>query len=294
MVLASLGTLLAACDRNPEEAGSDPEELVISFTPEADPVHLELDAEGLATFLADELGIPVDAQIDADYSATVEAMAAGHAHIATNLAPLQAAAAMDRADAGLILTEERDGQAHYHSRFWVLEDSDIETLEDLQGTSIAFNDPLSGSGYLMPVAKLIDEGLVADGDEIHSYFENVYFAGGTELSIQALLRGHVDVAGISENAVDVFVRPEDRERVTFIAESDPMPRHAIAVSGDLSDELVEAITDAFLKLNEPEHNEILQGLYGWNRVVPADEAQYLPLLEKAQAAGLLERSEQEN
>jgi phosphonate transport system substrate-binding protein len=287
-LLIASGLVLAACDDDSNDAGSNPEELVISFTPEADPVHLELDAEGLANFLAQELDIPVSAQVDADYSATVEAMAAGHAHIATNLAPLQAAAAMERAGARLILVEERDGQAHYHSRFWVRKDSEIESLEDLQGKTIAFNDPLSGSGYLMPVATLLDHGLIENGDEIHEFFDTVYFAGGTELSIQSLINGHVDVAGVSENAAEVFLSPEDRERVTYIAESDPMPRHAIAVSGDLSDDLVDRITETFLKLNEPEHNDILQGLYGWTKVVPADEDLYRPLLEMAQAAGLMD------
>jgi phosphonate transport system substrate-binding protein len=279
---------LAGCDDDSNEAGANPEELVISFTPEADPIHLELDAEGLASFLSQELDIPVRAEVDADYAATVEAMAAGHAHIATNLAPLQAAAAMERAGAKLILAEERDGRAYYHSRFWVLKDSGIESLEDLRGTSVAFNDPLSGSGYLMPVAILIDHGLVENGDELEDFFDNVYFAGGTELSINALINGHVDAAGVSENAAEVFLSPEDRELVTYIAESDPMPRHAIAVSGDLSDDLVEQITEAFLKLNEPEHNEILEGLYGWTKVVAADEDLYPPLLEMAQAAGLID------
>lgn len=279
---------LVACTEQSEGSADEPDELVISFTPEADPVHLELDADGLANFLSDELDIPVEAQVDADYTATVEAMTAGHAHIATNLAPLQAAAAMERAGARLILAEERDGRAYYHSRFWVLKDSGIEELEDLRDRTIAFNDPLSGSGYLMPVATMIDQGLIEHGDDLQEFFGQVYFAGGTELSIQALISGHVDAAGVSENAAEVFLSPEDRELVTYIAESDPMPRHAIAVSGDLPDDLIERITDAFLKLNEPEHNDILQGLYGWTKVVPADEELYPLLLEKAQAAGLLE------
>jgi phosphonate transport system substrate-binding protein len=291
VTLPLVGVLVVtACADRTAEADAVPSELVISFTPEADPIHLELDAEGLASYLAAELGIPVRAQVDADYSATVEAMAAGHAHIATNLAPLQAAVAVDRAGARLILAEERDGRAYYHSRFWVRADSGIDDLEDLRGKTVAFNDPLSGSGYLMPVATLIDAGMIEAGDDVHDFFHTVYFAGGTELSMRALINGHVDVAGISENAADVFLSPEERDLVTYVAQSDPMPRHAIAVSGDLSENLVDGITKAFLKLNEPEHNEILQGLYGWTTVVPADVDLYLPLLEMARAAGLLDEA----
>jgi phosphonate transport system substrate-binding protein len=282
--------LATACSLEPaqDSNATGGQELVISFTPEADPLHLELDAKGLAAFLAEELNMPVTARVDADYAATVEAMAARHVHIATNLAPLQAAVAHQRAGAHIILVEERDGQAYYRSRFWVRKDSGLETLEDLQGTRVAFNDPLSGSGYLMPVATLVQEGLIAHGEEIHHFFAQVYFAGGTELSMRALVEGHVDVAPVSENAAEIFLSPTDREKVTYITESDPMPRHAIAVSGQLPDELVQRITEAFLKLNEAEHNEILAGLYGWRKVVPADTDRYLPLLEKARDAGILD------
>jgi phosphonate transport system substrate-binding protein len=282
--------LATACSLEPaqDSNATGGQALVISFTPEADPLHLELDAKGLAAFLAEELNMPVTARVDADYAATVEAMAARHVHIATNLAPLQAAVAHQRAGAHIILVEERDGQAYYRSRFWVRKDSGLETLEDLQGTRVAFNDPLSGSGYLMPVATLVQEGLIAHGEEIHHFFAQVYFAGGTELSMRALVEGHVDVAPVSENAAEIFLSPTDREKVTYITESDPMPRHAIAVSGQLPDELVQRITEAFLKLNEAEHNEILAGLYGWRKVVPADTDRYLPLLEKARDAGILD------
>lgn len=279
---------VAACTQEDAVLSENPEELVMSFTPEADPIHLELDAEGLARFLSARLDIPISTQVDADYAATVEAMAEGHAHIATNLAPLQAAAAMVRAGARVILAEERDGRDYYHSRYWVRRDSGIETLDDLRDRTVAFNDPLSGSGYLMPVALLIGEGMVDDGEEIHEFFDTVYFAGGTELSIRSLIEGHVDAVGVSENAAEVFLSPEEREVVTYIAESAPMPRHAIAVSGDLPDELVSRITDALLELNTPEHNEILRGLYGWSRLVRADGERYLPLLEKAQQAGLMD------
>lgn len=265
-----------------------PRELVISFTPEADPIHLELNAPGLTAYLSAELGMPVTAKVDADYAATVEAMRAGHAHIATNLSPLQAALAHRIAGAQVILAEERDGRAYYHARFWVRKNDGISSLEELRGKTVAFNDPLSGSGYLMPVGRLIAEGLIERGDDVHRFFGGVYFAGGTELSIRALVNGFVDVAAVSENAAAVFLSPQERDLVTFVAESEPMPRHAIAVSRNLPADLVTRIEQAFLKLNEPEHNHILQGLYGWRTVVPAHIDLYLPLVDLAQRVGILD------
>jgi phosphonate transport system substrate-binding protein len=263
-----------------------PERLVVSFTPEAAPIELELDAEGFAAFLASELGMPVIARVDADYTGTVEAMRAGHAHLAF-LSPLAAALAHETAGARMILAEERRGLPYYQSRFWVRADSGIEELADLRGKVVAFNDPLSASGYLFPLDNLIEAGLIEGADDIHSFFARVYFAGGTELSLRALMNGFVDAAGVSIYGPEVFLSPEERARLTYVSEHGPIPNHGIAVSGALPDELVERITQALLELNQPEHNQILRRLYGWQRLVAVDTDMYLPLIEIARAAGIL-------
>jgi phosphonate transport system substrate-binding protein len=285
-LVAGLAGVAWAAQPGVAQAAAAPERLVISFTPEAAPIELELDAEGLAAFLAEELGIEVVARVDADYTGTVEAMRAGHAHIAF-LSPLASALAYEMAGARTILAEERNGLPYYKTRFWVRKDSGIETLEDLRGRVVAFNDPLSASGYLFPVAKLIEEGLVADADDINGFFGRVYFAGGTELSLRALMNGFVDVAGVSIYGPEVFLPPQEREQLTWIAEHGPIPNHGIAVGGDLPEALVERIKAALLKLNEPEHNDILRRLYGWQRIVPVDTELYLPLIKMARAAGIL-------
>jgi phosphonate transport system substrate-binding protein len=155
-----------------------PERLVISFTPEAAPLELELDAEGLAAFLSEELDIPVVSRVDADYTGTVEAMRAGHAHVAF-LSPLASALASEVAGARMILAEERRGLPYYNARYWVRKESGIASLAELSDKVVAFNDPLSASGYLFPVANLIDAGLIEQADDIHQFFGRVYFAGGT-------------------------------------------------------------------------------------------------------------------
>ena len=269
-------------------AQSAPERLVISFTPEAAPIELELDAEGLAAFLSDQLGRPVVTRVDADYTGTVEAMRAGHAHVAF-LSPLASALAFEVAGARMILAEVREGRPYYHSRYWVRQDSGLQSLEELRGKTVAYNDPLSASGYLFPVAKLIEAGLIDDADDIHDFFGRVYFAGGTELSLRALVNGFVDAAGVSMYGPAVFLRADEREQLAYIAEYGPIPNHGIAVAGDLPNELVEELTQALLKLNEPEHNHILRSLYGWEEIARVDTSTYLPLIDLAREAGILSR-----
>jgi len=261
-----------------------PDRLVMSLTPEAAPIELELDAEGLAAFLEEELGIPVESRVDADYTGTVEAMRAGHAHIAF-LSPLASALAYEVAGARMILAEERQGLPYYHSRYWVRKDSGIESLAELEGKTIAFNDPLSASGYLFPVAKLIEDGLIEQADDLHHFFGRVYFAGGTELSLRALINGFVDAAGVSMYGPEVFLDPEDREKLTYFGEHGPIPNHGVAVSRNLPEPLVDELIEAFLKLNEPEHNEILRKIYGWEKLTRVDTETYMPLLELSRGIG---------
>jgi phosphonate transport system substrate-binding protein len=285
--LAAIALALSLGLAFPSAAGADaPERLVVSFTPEAAPIELELDAEGFAAFLTSELGMPVVARVDADYTGTVEAMRAGHAHIAF-LSPLAAALAHEAAGARVILAEERNGLPYYNSRFWVRTDSGIDGLAGLRGKVVAFNDPLSASGFLFPVANLIDAGLIEQADDIHRFFARVYFAGGTELSLRALMNGFVDAAGVSMYGPEVFLAPQERAELTYLSEYGPIPNHGIAVSGALPDELVERITQALLELNQPEHNQILRRLYGWQRLVAVDTEMYLPLIGIARATGLL-------
>ena len=58
-----------------------------------------------------------------------------------------------------ILRRWRDGVGEYHTVFFVLADGGIESLEDLNGKIVALDEPSSTSGFLVPVAHLIEEGL---------------------------------------------------------------------------------------------------------------------------------------
>ena len=101
-------------------------------------------------------------------------------------------------------------------------------MADLAGKSIAFADPISESGYLYPLDGFVDEGLMARGDDPQDFFDSVYFAGGYQQSIQAVLNGYVDAAGASQFA-DMLIPPAQLGEITWIDESEPIPSHAVIV-----------------------------------------------------------------
>src|SRR3546814_17045114 len=58
-----------------------------------------------------------------------------------------------------MLITERNGVNRYHSVFFARRDSNIDSLEDLPGHSIAFQNSASTSAYFVPATELLERGL---------------------------------------------------------------------------------------------------------------------------------------
>ena len=165
-------------------------------------------------------------------------------------------------------------------------DSGIEAVADLAGKSIAFADPISKSGYLYPLEIVAEAGLLAPGADPQSFFGRVYFAGGYQQAIQAVANGLVDAAGVSEFA-DLLLSPEQQSEIRWIAESEPIPAHAVIARPGLDPALRKKFVAAMLELNEPENRWLLQHVYGPEGYVEADPQAYEPVAEVARRYGLL-------
>ena len=53
-----------------------------------------------------------------------------------------------------MVPQEKDGSTYYYSVMVVRPDSGIKSMEDMKGHSLAWADPNSTSGYLIPSATL--------------------------------------------------------------------------------------------------------------------------------------------
>lgn len=259
---------------------ADPATLVVAFQPQENPEKLQLDAAALTEFLAQELGQPVKIYIPTDYAAVVEALRAGHAQVAYFSAwPYLLAHKL--AGVEIIAAEERKGATYYTSQWYTRKGAGIQSLADAKGKSAAFTSPSSTSGYLFPLSKLMDEGLLPAKGDPAKYFKHVTFAGGYEQALKALARGQVDVAAASDYAFGQYLTPEEQAGIEVIARQGPVPTHCLAVKTDLSAELRAKITGAILKLNEPEHKTLLKSVYGAEKLVPVTHDAHVAALARA-------------
>ena len=121
-----------------------------------------------------------------------------------------------------MVPQENDGSTYYYSVMVVRADSGIKSLEDMKGHSLAWADPNSTSGYLIPSATLKAKGIKLDDG---AYFSKTGFSGGHEQGVVAVLnkqydaRGHLDIGsgrevrGLHARQSALDGRQEDAEDV---------------------------------------------------------------------------------
>ena len=142
--------------------------------------------------LQDRLGVPVKLFPAADYAGVMQGIAAGQLDMTSFGASSFAGAWLDcHCVAPIVVRKEEDGTTYYHSAMVVRADSGITSLKDMRGRSLAFADPNSTSGFLIPSASLRAQGVkLEDG----AYFSRVGFSGGHEQGVVAVLNRQYDAA----------------------------------------------------------------------------------------------------
>ena len=239
-------------------------------------------------YLEPILGVPIKGFVTLDYGSVIEAMRSGEADLAT-IDPLAFMMAHERIGAKPLLLEVySSGRPTYHSSIWVRRDSGIKTAAELKGRTIAFADQIDMSGHLLPRDIFVREGLMSGNDLSGDFFKQVYFAGGDEQAIRAVLNGFVDAAGISKFAY-LMLRPEERDLMTTIAHSIESPSHLIMARKGLPDEVTQRLKQALLALDRtnPRDKVILDKLYGVQGYAEAKLSDFAAVAEVASRYGFV-------
>jgi phosphonate transport system substrate-binding protein len=146
--------------------------------------------DGFQKLLEAKLGIPVKLFPASDYAGVMQGMAAGQLEMAEFGASGFAGTYLDcKCVEPIIVPQEKDGSTFYYSVMVTRKDSGIDSLDKMKGHSLAWADPNSTSGYLIPSATLKTKGInLADG----AYFSRTGFAGGHEQGVVAMLNKQYD------------------------------------------------------------------------------------------------------
>lgn len=271
-----------------------PDTLVLGLVPSREADVLVENAQPLGDALSEALGITVETFVPQDYTALTEAMASGQADIGA-FGPLGIVRAIERANVEFILQSERFGSLTYHTQY-MTSDPDTYCLDDVvtdedgfsycngtmeasegpvgddaialieEGTNLAFVDPTSTSGYLIPALQMLQAGI--DLDALNSTF-----SGGHDASVIAVYNGDVAVGLSFDDARGIVSEefPDVGEKVVVFAYSQEIPNDGFVIRSDLPDSLKQAVVDAMLEYaSTDEGKEVLNSIYEIDDIVEAD------------------------
>ncbi len=244
--------------------------LVIAVQPTQNPAQILERAQELKGYLSSRLGVEVEVYVPTSYAAVIEALRFGTAQAAL-MGSWPASIAVRVAKAEVVLAEVRrvyvddsyvEGTFYYS--YWIVRpESPYRSLEDLRGKSVCFPSPISSSGYLAPLARMVELGLLTrkgNGPvDPKDFFSEVYFGGGYAQCYEALMAGRVEVTVMAGDVSrELYERAMSTTKV--VERQGPLPSHALVVSRDLDPKLREALVQAFIELGSSEKAELMRNL----------------------------------
>lgn len=263
-------------------------EVVIGFNPAENADIVEMNGKLFSDYYKKHTGLGVKTFIATDYTALVEAMRAGRVDFAF-LPPFSFVKAEEIAKARVLMKAVRKGQSGFYSGIIVRSDKGFNKIEDLKGKNIAWTDPASSSGFIVPKAALITKKKI-DAD---TFFGKQVYAGSHDALVLAVLNGTVDAGATFVNdlkgedgAWHQFLKtPEDRKKIKMVFISDLIPSDTMATTEKFMKEHKEIVDKTVKLLSEmgknPEGKKILAALYRIDAMIPATAKEYQPLRDAA-------------
>ncbi|WP_300675164.1 phosphate/phosphite/phosphonate ABC transporter substrate-binding protein [Desulfoluna sp.] len=185
----------------------------------------------------------------------------------------------EKADAEFLLKKWKKGVGEYRTIFFVRKDSNINSLEDLKGKTIAFEDSGSTTAYYLPASLLIEKGLklvqLASIREKPPADMVGYVFSHQEINTSTwVYRGLVEVGAFNnlDWNKDDHVRKVYRKEMKIIHESRPFPRAIELVNKDLDPKIRARLKEVLLNIhNDPKASAALKAYQRTKKFEEIDE-----------------------
>lgn len=293
----------------PKELGTAENPIIIALAPSATAEQLTVGGEAIAAKMKELTGLTYSVIIPNSYTALIEAMASGNAHIGfmPTLAYLlgKQAGAMD-----VKLVVVRNGSDFYGAQFIAHKDmgftpyfdpntntntdtADAATaLAQFEGKRPCFTDPLSVSGYVIPFGVLKEQGVnfkTPAAVQSHPAVVQALYAGVT-------VSGDKKVGAICDfGATYIDARTSDKihtdvnEKIVVIWRTDNIiPNDNISFSSAMPEEIGAKVYDGFVAMAADEAGkEIFKNAgYEIEDLKPAEDLFYDDFRSALQASGV--------
>ncbi|MBW4475084.1 MAG: phosphonate ABC transporter substrate-binding protein [Stenomitos rutilans HA7619-LM2] len=256
-------------------------EIIMGLIPAENNQEMAQKFEPMRAYIEQKVGCPVKVFQATDYAGVIEAMKKDRVDLAW-FGPLSYILAEQEAGAEAFAVGVRDnGQSTYRSLFVVPGDSPLKSLEDLKGKTVAFVDPASTSGALVP-SYLVKK---KTGQTPQEFFGKLTYAGTHDASELAVKNKTVEAAADNDITYEKMLGKGliTKESNRILLQSDPLPGSPLVYRNDLDSTAKQKIKDAILTA----HKDIKVTGYGnIIRYDATDAAAYQPIRDMVKELGL--------
>ena len=200
-----------------------------------------------------------------------------------------------RADIDLLLRRWKRGSDIYRSVVFTRADSGVESVADLAGRMIAFGEPFSTSGFLMPKAALASTGLRLDNYEdaaasVPPDRVGYLFSNDAENTLFWVLKSKVDAGAVNEDYFEGLAGSRISE-LKILLTTKAVPRNLVCVRQNLDPQVTDALRKTLLGMDEDEEGAAV--LKGFEETAKFDLLSGSPELQLAGIMDLMQYVEED-
>ncbi len=174
----------------------------------------------------------------------------------------------------LIVAPSFHGSAHYYSYIIVNKNSAISTLRELKGKKIAFTDPESNTGRLVPTFEFMKLGRNPE-----KYFSEIIYTGSHDKSIEAVANNLIDGASV-DNLIWEYMNNSDSvftSRTKIIAQFGPFASPPFVTYPDCDTVLKSKMKSILLHMHEDSIGKTILDKLRIDKFVIIDDSCYGPV-----------------
>ena len=266
------------------ELGSESNPIIWSFVPSGEMERVAAGADAVADLIFQETGLYVDTSVATEYAGVIEAMCSDppKAQMAS-LATFAYVLAAEKGCAETELVSVRFGSPTYNGQLIAGADTGITDVSQLAGKTFCRPDPLSTSGWIIPMITMRAAGINTDTDL------EVVDAGSHDAVVSAVYNGDCDAGA---TYVDARTRvegdyPDVMEKVNVIGVTTDIPNDGVQYVPSMPRDLRDALNAALIKIASTEEGAAaLNTAYQWEALEPHYDTFYDPFRQVLDAAGM--------
>jgi len=182
----------------------------------------------------------------------------------------------------LLASIETNGTPFYYGKIVIRADSPIKNLLELAKGDVAFVDPNSTMGYLVPLYMFLETGGIKD------VLRHSKFLGSHNNVALGVLTGDFDGGAVKEEVYEAY----KKEGLKVLETTPPIPEHLFITRSNLSLNIIHRLRKALYKLKDNEYGRqimksIKPTITGMRRVENADYDSLRKIIKKLEKAGLI-------